>query len=124
MYRSLPQEELVACYRAADVMLVTPLKDGMNLVAKEFVATRYDDTGVLVLSEFAGAARELEEALQVNPYDSDWLAYTIDEAANLPAGERRSRMSALRRRVWDYDVFDWSKDCLSAIEQAAPEAAR
>ena len=67
MYRSLPQEELVACYRAADVMLVTPLCDGMNLVAKEYVASRYDDTGVLVLSEFAGAAVELEEALQVNP---------------------------------------------------------
>lgn len=124
MYRSLPQEELVACYRAADVMLVTPLKDGMNLVAKEYVATCYDDSGVLVLSEFAGAAVELEEALQVNPFDSDWLAYTIDEAVNLSAGEKRNRMAALRARVWDYDVFDWSQDCLAAIEQAAPEAAR
>lgn len=124
MYRSLPREELVACYRAADVMLVTPLCDGMNLVAKEYVATRYDDTGVLVLSEFAGAAVELEEALQVNPYDSDWLAYTIDEAVNLPAAEKRTRMAALRTRVWDNDVFDWAKTCLAAIEQAAPEAAR
>jgi trehalose 6-phosphate synthase len=124
MYRSLPQDELVACYRAADVMLVTPLCDGMNLVAKEFVATRYDDTGVLVLSEFAGAAESLEEALQVNPYDSDWLAYTIDEAVNLPENERRRRMAALRSRVKAYDVFDWAKNCLAAIEQAAPEAAR
>ena len=124
MYRSLPQEELVACYRAADVMLVTPLCDGMNLVAKEYVATRYDDTGVLVLSEFAGAAESLEEALQVNPYDSDWLAYTIDEAVNLPESERRRRMAALRSRVKAYDVFDWAKNCLAAIEQAAPEAAR
>jgi trehalose-6-phosphate synthase len=105
-------------------MLVTPLCDGMNLVAKEYVATRFDDTGVLVLSEFAGAAVELEEALQVNPYDSDWLAYTIDEAVNLPAAEKRARMAALRARVWDDDVFDWARKCLAAIEQAAPEAAR
>ena len=123
MYRSLPQEELVACYRAADVMLVTPLCDGMNLVAKEYVATRYDDTGALVLSEFAGAAVELKEALQVNPYDSDWLAYTIDEAVNLPDVELQNRMSALRRRLRDYDVFDWAEDCMGAIERAAPKAA-
>lgn len=124
MYRSLPQEELVACYRAADVMIVTPLCDGMNLVAKEYVATRYDDTGTLVLSEFAGAASELTEALQVNPYDTDWLAYTIDEAVNLSAGEKRNRMAALRQRVWDHDVFDWAKSCLDAIERAAPKPTR
>jgi trehalose 6-phosphate synthase len=88
------------------------------------VATRYDDTGVLVLSEFAGAAVELREALQVNPYDSDWLAYTIDEAVNLSAAEKRTRMAALRSRVWGDDVFDWAKQCLAAIEQAAPKAAR
>ena len=123
MYRSLPQEELVACYRAADVMLVTPLCDGMNLVAKEYVATRFDDTGALVLSEFAGAAVELEEALQVNPYDSDWLAYTIDEAVNLADVERRSRMQALRRRLRAYGVFDWAEDCMGAIDRAAPKAA-
>ena len=103
--------------------LVTPLRDGMNLVAKEYVATRFDDTGALVLSEFAGAAVELEEALQVNPYDSDWLAYTIDEAVNLAAVERRSRMQALRKRLWSYDVFDWADDCMGAIERAAPKAA-
>ncbi|MGI9038619.1 MAG: alpha,alpha-trehalose-phosphate synthase (UDP-forming) [Gemmatimonadota bacterium] len=121
MYTSLTQEDLVACYRAADVMLVTPLCDGMNLVAKEFVATRFDNTGVLVLSEFAGAAVELEEALQVNPYDSDWLAYSVDEAVNLAPDEAKARMMALRNRVWERDVFDWSRDCLEAIEQAAPK---
>lgn len=124
MYTSISQEELVACYRAADVMLVTPLCDGMNLVAKEYVASRYDNTGVLVLSEFAGAAVELEEAIQVNPYDSDWLAYSIDEAVNIPPGEAKARMMALRNRVWERDVFDWSRECLDAIEQAAPKPVR
>ena len=71
IYRGLPRDEVVALYRAADVMLVTPLRDGMNLVAKEFVAARTDEDGVLVLSEFAGAASELAEAVHVNPYDVD-----------------------------------------------------
>ena len=74
LYRSFDREQLVALYRAADVMLVTPLRDGMNLVAKEFVAARADEDGVLVLSEFAGAAAELGEAAIVNPYDVDGMA--------------------------------------------------
>jgi trehalose 6-phosphate synthase/phosphatase len=75
LYRSLPQTDLVALYRSADLMLVTPLRDGMNLVAKEFVATRTDEDGILLLSEFAGAAEELREAVSVNPYDIDeWPA--------------------------------------------------
>jgi trehalose-6-phosphate synthase len=63
---------------------------------------------------------ELEEALQVNPYDSDWLAYSVDEAVNLAPDEAKARMMALRNRVWGRDVFDWSRDCLEAIAQAAP----
>ncbi|MFQ5690264.1 MAG: trehalose-6-phosphate synthase [Gemmatimonadota bacterium] len=121
MYRNLPAEELVACYRAADVMMVTPPCDGMNLVAKEYVATRYDDTGLLVLSEFAGAAAELEEALLVNPYDVDGLARMLREAVSLPEAEARRRMTALRNRVREHNVFDWSRRCLAALD-AAPLA--
>jgi alpha,alpha-trehalose-phosphate synthase [UDP-forming] len=84
VYRSVPFDELIGAYLAADVMLVTPLRDGMNLVAKEYCATRLDDSGVLILSEFAGAAERLNEALIVNPYDLDSLAETIGEAVTMP----------------------------------------
>jgi trehalose 6-phosphate synthase len=118
-YRSLPAEELIACYRAADVMMVTPFRDGMNLVAKEYVASRVEDSGVLVLSEFAGAADELEDALLVNPNDVDWLASTLDRAARLPAEEQRRRMASLRARVAESDVFAWSRRCLEPLDVAA-----
>ena len=85
---------IVALYRAADCMLVTPLRDGMNLVAKEFVASRADEDGVLILSEFAGAAAELTEAIQVNPYDLDRTASAIEQALSMPEEERRARMWA------------------------------
>jgi trehalose 6-phosphate synthase len=117
MYRKLPVDELTACYRAADIMLVTPLCDGMNLVAKEFVATRIDGTGLLVLSEFAGAAAELEEALLVNPFDVDGLARTLRDAVRMAPEEKRARTAALRARVRDHDVYDWSRQCLEAIEE-------
>ncbi|MGH7540569.1 MAG: alpha,alpha-trehalose-phosphate synthase (UDP-forming) [Gemmatimonadota bacterium] len=116
MYRSVPVEELTACYVAADIMLVTPLCDGMNLVAKEYVASRIDDTGMLVLSEFAGAAAELEEALLVNPFDVNGLVQTLREAVRLEEPEQRERMAALRARVRRHDVFAWSEQCLAAIE--------
>jgi trehalose 6-phosphate synthase/phosphatase len=107
MHRSLSPDEVAALYRAADVMLVTPLRDGMNLVSKEFVASRGDEDGVLVLSEFAGASWELGEALHANPYDLDHLASRIRQALEMPEGERRSRMRGLRRRVLSYDVHRW-----------------
>jgi trehalose-6-phosphate synthase len=88
-------------------MLVTPLRDGMNLVAKEFVASRGDEDGVLVLSEFAGAAWELGEALHANPYDIDHLATRIKHALEMPQGERAMRMRGMRRRVLSYDVQRW-----------------
>ena len=81
---------MAALYRAADVMVVTPLRDGMNLVAKEYVACRQSDDGALVLSEFAGAARELRQAYLVNPYDIDGLKETMVEAMNAPAGSRHA----------------------------------
>ncbi len=107
IHRNLSPTEVAALYRAADVMLVTPLRDGMNLVAKEFVASREDEDGVLVLSEFAGAAWELGDALLVNPYDIDGLAANIRQALAMPAEERKRRMRSLRRRVMQHDVHRW-----------------
>jgi trehalose 6-phosphate synthase len=115
VHRSLPPEELAALYRAADVMLVTPLRDGMNLVAKEFVAARCEEDGVLVLSEFAGAARELHRALLVNPYDVDGLAERIHEALHVPAPEARRRMRLLRARVRKNDVHAWAERFLEVL---------
>ena len=115
LYRGFPVEELVAYYRAADVMLVTPLRDGMNLVSKEYVATRYDNTGALVLSEFAGAAEELNSALVVNPHDLDALAETLDRAVSMEPPEQARRMKSLRRTVASKDVYWWADRCLKAL---------
>jgi trehalose 6-phosphate synthase/phosphatase len=116
IYRSLSERELVALYRAADVMLVTPLRDGMNLVAKEFIASRIDGDGVLVLSEFAGAAWELPEAIQVNPYDVDATAESYYRALSMSPEERRIRLVPLRARVQDYDVHHWASAFLEQLE--------
>ena len=115
-YRGLPQDELIAYYRAADVMMVTPLRDGMNLVAKEYVATRVEGTGVLVLSEFAGAAEQMQEALIVNPYDLDRLADVLGKAVDLPPDEQRRRIGALRRDVDRWDVHAWANHCLHTLD--------
>jgi trehalose 6-phosphate synthase len=101
------RRDLAAFYRAADVMLVTPLRDGMNLVAQEYVATRSDEDGVLVLSRFAGAADRLREAILVNPYDQSAMEAAIDVALAMPAAERRPAMVAMRRRVMNEDVNWW-----------------
>jgi trehalose 6-phosphate synthase/phosphatase len=118
IFRNQPPEEVVSLYRSADVMLVTPLRDGMNLVAKEFVASRVDEDGVLVLSEFAGAASELAEAVHVNPYDIEGTADAIHRALVMPAEERRSRMRALRSRVFSYDVDRWGRLILDRLQKA------
>lgn len=115
LYRSVPVEELVGYYRAADIMLVTPLRDGMNLVAKEYVAVHYRDHGALILSEFAGAAEHMTKALLVNPYDVDELADTLEQAITMDAEERSKRMEALRRSVASHDVFWWADRCLGAL---------
>jgi len=101
-------EALLEMYRAADVCLVTSLHDGMNLVAKEFVAVRDDEQGVLVLSRFAGAARELTEALIVNPYHVEECADAIHAALEMPAAEQRERMAALRTTVREFNVYRWA----------------
>jgi trehalose 6-phosphate synthase/phosphatase len=118
MYRSLSPRHVAAFYKGADVMLVTPLRDGMNLVAKEFVACRDDEDGVLILSEFAGAAVELGESLQVNPYDIERVAQTMKQALLMPLEERRERMRGLRRRVLEYDVHKWAASFLDELEHA------
>ncbi len=116
LYRGIDEVELCALYRAADVLLVTPVRDGMNLVAKEFVASRTDDGGVLVLSEFAGAASELAEAVMMNPFDVDRASQVFYRALTLPADERLERMRALRRRVLSYDVHHWVRLYLESLE--------
>jgi trehalose 6-phosphate synthase/phosphatase len=122
IFRALSESELVALYRAADVMLVTPLRDGMNLVAKEFIASRSDGDGVLVLSEFAGAAWELAEALTVNPYDVEGAAEVYYRALTMPADERRSRLAPLRTRVQTFDVHRWVASFLEQLEESRPIA--
>jgi trehalose 6-phosphate synthase len=99
---------VLAAYRMADVLLVTSLHDGMNLVAKEFVAARSDGDGILVLSKYTGCATELDAALQVNPYDTDQVADTLLEACRMPEEERRRRMARMREQVGRNDVFDWA----------------
>lgn len=108
VFQAWTEADLIPLYRAADAMVVTPTRDGMNLVAKEFVACRGDDDGVLVLSEFTGAAWELGEALQVNPYDIDEIARAIHAAITMPEDERRFRMSRMRKRVMSWTVHDWA----------------
>lgn len=115
LYRSLPFVQLLALYRAADVMVVTPLRDGMNLVAKEYVASRLDGDGALVLSEFAGAAAELEDALLVNPYDIAAVASAIKAAVEMPVAEQKRRMASLRRVVARQDVGTWVKRFLERL---------
>lgn len=115
LHRPVELDELVALYRSADVMVVTPLRDGMNLVAKEFVATRVDNDGVMVLSEFAGAAGELAGALHVNPYDSDRFAETLHRALLLPPDERHTRMALLRERVLAHSAHSWATEFLDAL---------
>ena len=116
LHHSYPREEMVALYLAADVMLVTALRDGMNLVAKEYVASRVDGRGVLVLSEFAGAADELTQAVRVNPHDIEGLKDAIMTAVQMPEAEQRRRMRALRRRVRDHDVAAWSRRFLDDLD--------
>jgi trehalose 6-phosphate synthase/phosphatase len=115
IHRSIPSDVLLALYRAADVMLVTPLRDGMNLVAKEFPAARIDDDGVLVLSEFAGAADELTDAILVNPYDVDATAEAIHRALTMDVTERQHRMRRLRQTVLEFDVHRWASKFLEDL---------
>jgi trehalose 6-phosphate synthase len=115
LHQSYSRTELVALFCAADVMMVTPLRDGMNLVAKEYVAARVDHGGALVLSEFAGAAGDLRQAYQVNPYDLDGVKDTLLRAINADPLEAGRRMRAMRRHLRTHDVSHWAASYLRAL---------
>jgi trehalose 6-phosphate synthase len=110
-------EEIARFYRAATVCLVTSLHDGMNLVAKEFVASREDDRGVLILSKFTGAALDLRDALIVNPYDVQQLAGAIDQALNMPEEEQAARMRRMRVNVREHNIYRWAANLLSDLTE-------
>src|SRR5271163_2597100 len=120
LHRPVPRDELIAYFVAADVMLVTPLRDGMNLVAKEYVACRSDLGGALVLSEFTGAAAELRQAYLVNPHDLEGVKDAIEAALNQHTDEGRRRMRALRRQVLAHDVDRWARSFLDALAAGHP----
>jgi alpha,alpha-trehalose-phosphate synthase [UDP-forming] len=116
--------EIAPYYRAADLCMVTSLHDGMNLVAKEFVAARDDDQGALILSPFTGAARELRDALLANPYDSDDLAGAIHAALEMNPEERAARMKRMRRTVRENNIYRWAADLLNELVEIRPEAQK
>jgi len=115
-------EEIARYYKAASLCLVTSLHDGMNLVAKEFVASRADDQGVLILSTFAGAARELSDALLVNPYDVMQLSEAIHQALEMPDAEQAKRMQWMRRVVREHNIYRWAANLLSDLTEIRIEA--
>jgi trehalose 6-phosphate synthase len=119
LHQSYSREELAALYRAADVMAVTPLRDGMNLVAKEYVAARTDLGGTLVLSEFAGAARELRQAYLCNPHDINSIKDSLMRAVQADRTDSARRMQAMRRYLRDHGGQQWAYSFLNALESAA-----
>ena len=125
IHRSVERPELIALYRAADIALITPIKDGMNLVSKEFCASQVEQRGVLILSEFAGSAEQLNNgAILVNPYDFGAVAEALHLAFRMEPGERTQRMRKLRRRVRNANVFRWCDDFCSYLESAPAKSAR
>jgi trehalose 6-phosphate synthase/phosphatase len=123
-YRSLSMTEIVAVYAAGDVALITPLRDGMNLVAKEYVAARTDGTGVLILSEMAGASREMGEAWIITPTTSEETADALKAALDMPPEDQARRLHAMQARLRDYDVVRWGEDFMHQLRLARDEQAR
>ncbi|WP_105566529.1 alpha,alpha-trehalose-phosphate synthase (UDP-forming) [Microbacterium halophytorum] len=117
LHQGFPRDEMVALYLAADVMLITALRDGMNLVAKEYVAVRTDQRGVLVLSEFAGAADELGSALLINPHDIGGMKAAIKKAIDMTPAEQGRRMRSMRRKVLHNDVERWGQGFMAAVDE-------
>jgi trehalose 6-phosphate synthase len=124
MHSSYPREEMAALYRAADIMVVTPYRDGMNLVAKEYVACRYDDQGALVLSEFAGASDELRQAWLVNPYDINGMKSALLQAYRATDRETTRRMRAMRKTITQHDVAAWARGFLEGLAEAGSSHAK
>ena len=119
---ALKLRRLVGLFRLADFCIVSSLHDGMNLVAKEFVAARDDLDGVLVLSEMAGAAQELHDAVVINPYDVEGFTDALERAIDMPIDERQHRMRAMRRVVAGRNIFNWASDILEGLEGLDPKA--
>jgi trehalose 6-phosphate synthase len=113
--RHFSQTEMMALHRLADFCIVSSLHDGMNLVAKEFVASRNDEEGVLILSQYTGSARELTEAIQVNPFSIDEMADAIARALEMPREERQRRMQRMRQAVAENNVYRWAGKIISAL---------
>jgi len=124
LHASYPREEMAALYRAADVMVVTPFRDGMNLVAKEYVACRYENDGALVLSEFAGAADELRQAWLINPYDINGMKSALLEAWSADPRDLTRRMKAMRKQVMEHDVAAWADSFLAELTAVRPSHAK
>ena len=123
VHRAMPRDTLAALFRGSEAGLVTPLRDGMNLVAKEYIAAQNEeDPGVLILSKFAGAAEELEEALIVNPYNIDDMAKAMQTALRMPIEERKERHAALLRRIKIHNVAFWRRSFLDVLNSRVPEA--
>jgi trehalose 6-phosphate synthase len=120
LHTSFPRDEMAAMYRAADIMVVTPLRDGMNLVAKEYVACRATGDGALVLSEFAGAADELKQAFLVNPYDINGMKSALLTAVQAEPKEVTRRMKAMRKTVQEHDVVDWAEQFMGRLDEVRP----
>jgi len=123
-YRSLSFESLVALYTISDVALVTPLRDGMNLIAKEYIASRTNQSGVLVLSEIAGAARELGEALIINPNNRQEIAKALEEALSMPLVEQKRRVAIMQNRLRRFDLARWAQGFFSELIFVGPERDR
>lgn len=117
-FKNLPFEQVAALYERADIALVTPLRDGMNLVAKEYVASKQQRTGVLILSEFAGAADELQEAIRVNPNDVSSIVSAMSEALTMPKRAQRQRLQAMQQRIAHYTVQRWADDFAGQLQLA------
>ncbi len=117
-YRSLPFDDLIDLYISSDIALITPIRDGMNLVAKEYVATRTKGNGVLILSEMAGASQEMNEALLINPNSFEDFANSLKRALTMPLKEQQKRMKFLQKRLKRYNVEKWAKEFLKSLEEA------
>jgi trehalose 6-phosphate synthase/phosphatase len=121
IYRSLPFHSLLALYRISDVAMITPLRDGMNLIAKEYVATKTDGKGVLILSEMAGAVEELREAIVVNPNSTEEIAEALKNALSMPEDEQIKRNRSMQERLQNYDIKFWANDFMNSLSQIKKE---
>ena len=120
-YRSMAFDDLIDLYMTSDIAMITPVRDGMNLVAKEFVATRVNGNGVLILSEMAGASKELHEALLVNPFDRNAMADAINDAITMPLAEQKMRNTEMQKRLKRYTVNYWAKEFMTSLGRVTEE---